>query len=182
MNFLEEFGQFLESKLEDFLKSNPQLNLSIIAQELKLEKEDTKKLILKEQMNLKTIESKILNLSKDIQVWHGRIEKAQQAQRLDLAQEAENRERELLTQGALLWRQMEETKQKITQYQEVLKSLEIKEKEVKEKIDKLNSQNNTNFNYQNYSYNANNNRYDDLEAKFQQWEIDQQLEQLKKNL
>ncbi|BAQ65331.1 TIGR04376 family protein [Geminocystis sp. NIES-3709] len=181
MNFFEDFSKFLESRLDEFLQSNPHLNLTIIAQELKAEKNDTLKLISQSESELKTIENKILTIGKDIQTWHSRIEKAQQAGRLDLAQEAENRERSLLTEGALLWRQMEEIKQKIKTNKELLISIETKEKEINLKIDQLKANQTYTNTYQSQSWNQNK-YYDDLETKFQQWEIDQQLQDMKNNL
>lgn len=181
MNFFEDFTKFLESRLDEFLQSNPHLNLSILAQELKQEKSDTIKLIFQEESDLKKIENDILNLGKEIQTWHNRIEKAQQAGRLDLAQEAENREHSLLTQGAFLWRQMEEIKHKITLNKELLSSIETKEKEVNLKIEQLKASQNYSNTYQAPSWNQSNYN-DDLESKFQQWEIDEQLQELKKNL
>ncbi|MGI0479900.1 TIGR04376 family protein [Geminocystis sp. CENA526] len=181
MNFFEDFTKFLESRLDEFLQSNPQLNLTILAQELKQQKSDTIKLIFQGESDLKKIENDILNLGKEIQTWHNRIEKAQQAGRLDLAQEAQDRENSLLTQGAFLWRQMEEIKQKIAVNKELLSSIETKEKEVNLKIDQLKASQNYNNTYQAPSWNKSNYN-DDLESKFQQWEIDQQLQELKKNL
>lgn len=181
MNFFEDFTKFLESRLDEFLQSNPHLNLSIIVQELKQEKNDTIKLIFQRESELKKIENNILTIGKDIQIWHSRIEKAQQAGRLDLAQEAENRQNSLLTQGALLWRQMEEIKHKIALNKELLSSIETKEKEVNLKIDQLKASQNYTNTYQPPSWNQTNYN-DDLESKFQQWEIDQQLQEMKKNL
>jgi len=185
MNFFEDFTKFLESRLDEFLQSNPQLNLTIIAQELKQEKLDNQKLILKNESDLKNIENKIFTIGKDIQVWHNRIEKAQQAGRLDLAQEAENREKSLLAEGALLWRKMEEIKEEITIKKELLASIHIKEKEINQKIEDLKK---SEYNQNNYSPNEqvrssnNTNYYDDLEDKFKQWEIELELEKMKNNL
>lgn len=181
MNFFEDFTKFLESRLDEFLQSNPQLNLTILAQELKQEKSDTIKLIFQGESDLKKIENDILNIGKEIQTWHNRIEKAQQARRLDLAQEAQDRENSLLTQGAFLWRQMEEIKQKIALNKELLSSIETKEKEVNLKIEQLKASQNYSNTYQTPSWNQSNYN-DDLERKFQQWEIDEQIQELKKNL
>lgn len=181
MNFFEDFTKFLESRLDEFLQSNPHLNLTIIAQELKQQKNDTINLIFQGESELKKIENNLLTIGKDIQTWHSRIEKAQQAGRLDLAQEAEIRQNSLLTQGALFWRQMEEIKHKITFNKELLSSIETKEKEVNLKIEQLKASQNYTNTYQTPSWDQTNYN-DDLESKFQQWEIDQQLQEMKKNL
>lgn len=181
MNFFEDFTKFLESRLDEFLQSNPHLNLIIIAQELKQEKTDTINLIFRGESELKKIENSLLTIGKDIQTWHSRIEKAQKAGRLDLAQEAENRQNSLLTQGALFWRQMEEIKQKIALNKELLSSIETKEKEVNLKIEQLKATQSYSNTYQAPSTNQTNYN-NDLESKFQQWEIEQQLQEMKKNL
>lgn len=181
MNFFEDFTKFLESRLDEFLQSNPHLNLTIIAQELKQQKRDAINLIFQSESELKKIENNLLTIGKDIQTWHNRIEKAQQAGRLDLAQEAEERQNSLLAQGALLWRKMEEIKHKISLNKELLSSIEIKEKEVNLKIEQLKASQSYGNTYQAPSWNKTN-YYDDLESKFQQWEIDQQLQEMKKNL
>ena len=61
MGIFEDFTNFLESRLEEFLQSNPHLNLTIIAQELNTEKQNTIKSISRLELELKTIENNILN-------------------------------------------------------------------------------------------------------------------------
>jgi uncharacterized protein (TIGR04376 family) len=184
MGIFEDFTIFLESRLEEFLQNNPHLNLTIIAQELNGEKQDTIKLISLLESELKTIENNILNLGKEIQLWFDRIEKAKGAGRVDLAAEAENRQSFLLNQGNLLWQDMEKTKQKIIKNKELLISLETKQQEVNLKIAQLKAKEQNN-----YSRPTDNNKYsyygsstDDLETKFHQWEIEQELQEMKNNL
>jgi uncharacterized protein (TIGR04376 family) len=185
MGIFEDFTNFLESRLEEFLQSNPHLNLTIIAQELNTQKQDTVKLISRLELELKKIENDILNLGKEIQTWYDRIEKAKLAGRLDLAQEAENRQSLLLNKGNLLWEEMEKNKQKIIENKKILISLETKQQEVNLKIAQLKAQEKNKFNSQtinNKSSYSSYNSQDDLETKFHQWEIEQELQQMKNNL
>lgn len=183
MSIFDDFTNFLESRLEEFLQSNPHLNLTIIAQELNTEKQNTIKSISRLELELKTIENNILNLGKEIQTWHDRIEKAKKVGRLDLATEAENRQSMLLNQGNLLWQKMEVNKYKIVENKQKLISLETKQQEVNLKIAQLKAKEENKFN----SPNTNNqssyhNKSDNLEAKFHQWEIEQELQEMKNNL
>lgn len=179
MGIFEDFSQFLESRLEEFLQSNPELNLTIIAQELKSKKQDTHQLIAKLELELKNIEKDILKLGKEIPIWHDRIEKAKLAQRLDLAKEAENRQSFLLNQGNLLWQKMDQKKQQIIENKKLLISLETKQQEVNLKIAQLKTKELND----NYSQTTNSQfSSDDLESKFNQWEIEQELQQMKNNL
>ncbi len=184
MGIFEDFTIFLESRIDEFLQSNPHLNLTIIAQELNAEKQDTLKLISRLESELKTIENNILNLGKEIQLWFDCIEKAKKAGRLDLASEAESRQSFLLNKGNLFWQEMEKTRQNIIKNKELLISLEAKQQEVNLKIAQLKAKEQNN-----YSRPTDNNKYsydgsstDDLEAKFHQWEIEQELQDMKNNL
>jgi uncharacterized protein (TIGR04376 family) len=183
MSIFDNFSNFLESRLEEFLQSNPHLNLTIIAQELNTQKQDTIKSISRLELELKAIENNIVSLGKEIQIWHDRIEKAKKLGRLDLATEAENRQSLLLNQGNLLWQKMKINKNKIVENKQNLISLETKQQEVNLKVAQLKAKEENKFN----SPSTNNqsfyeNKYDDLEAKFHQWEIEQELQKMKNNL
>lgn len=67
--------------------------MTIIAQEIKQEKEDTIGLINKLESRRKQLELDILKLVQDIKIWCERIEKAEKANRNDLAKEAEERKK-----------------------------------------------------------------------------------------
>ncbi|MBL1210641.1 TIGR04376 family protein, partial [Geminocystis sp. GBBB08] len=156
MGIFEDFTFFLESRLEDFLQNNPQLNLTIIAQELNTQKQDTIKSITRLELEQKKVENDILSLGKEIQIWFDRMNKAEKLRRLDLAKEAENRKNLLLNQGNLLWQEMEKTKEKIIKNKELLISLETKEQEVNLKIAQLKTKEQNNYkrtnDYNKYSY------------------------------
>jgi uncharacterized protein (TIGR04376 family) len=184
MGIFEDFSKFLESRLEEFLQSNPQLQLEVLLDELREQEKDTIKLILKLQAEQKKLETEIIALGKEIQKWHPRIEKARASGRLDLAQEAENREINLLRQGKLLWGQMEETKAKIHKSRDLLTSIEGKQKELQTKMAEMkknyaNSYSNKYYNSTNPSYSYSSDSLDPLDEKFRQWEIDQELKDMK---
>ncbi len=189
MGLFEDFSNFLESRLEEFLQNNPQLELQALLEQLKDEQRDTIKSIKQLQLDEKRIEAEILKVAKDIQRWHGWVSKAKSAGRKDLADEAQARENNLLSQGNLLWQQMEEVKQRIKESKELLISIEEKQKEVTLKIAQLKASenyaktNSTNYqtkSYNNYQYSGSN--FDPLEDKFEQWEMEQELDAMKRNI
>jgi uncharacterized protein (TIGR04376 family) len=190
MSLFEDFTNFLESRLEEFLQNNPQLELQVLSEQLKEQQRDTTKLINQLQLDETRIEGEILKVAKDIQTWHSRIDKAKGAGRQDLAEEAQVRENNLLNQGNLLWRQMQEVKQRITKAKELLISLEEKQQEINLKIAQLKATaNKVQPNTSNYqtttspqNYQDWDSQYDSLENKFQQWEMEQELEAMKRNL
>ncbi|AUC62094.1 TIGR04376 family protein [Cyanobacterium sp. HL-69] len=180
MGIFEDFSNFLESRLEEFLNSNPKLKLEVLSEELIAQEKETIKLILKLKAELQKLEQEITQLGKDIQKWHPRIEKARQSGRYDLAQQAEMREISLLQQGKIAWEKMEDTKKKIAQSREILASIEDKQKEIQLKMKQAQSTYNTPKYYNSSSqYSTYNDTLDPLEEKFQQWEVDQELKDMK---
>lgn len=189
MGLFEDFSRFLETRLEEFLQKNPHLELQAILEQLQEQERDTLRLITELEKEKKRLESEILSLGKDIQTWHARIEKAKAAGRLDLVQAAQEREAALLRQGNQLWGQMEGTKKRIIKAQELFRQIQKRKQEVQAKAAaakaaKVNNSSNWDtagwnqgINYQNYSRTA-----DPLEQKFQRWELEEELERMKRNL
>lgn len=191
MSIFENFTNFLESKLDEFLQSNPELNLTIIAQEIKQEKKDTIKLISKLESRRKQLELDILKLVQDIKIWCERIEKAEKANRNDLAREAEERKNTLLSQGNFAWQEMEKVKNQIVENNNKLINLENKEREINLKVKELEKTkqwtqsypSDSKYNsYGSYNNSGFNNSNDDLEKKFRDWEVSVELEELKKKM
>lgn len=183
MSIFEDFTKFLETTLDDFLQSNPQLNLMIMAQEVKQQKQESFTLLKKFELEQKKIESDIIQLGQEIKIWCDRIEKAEKVGRYDLKAEAEERRNLLLTKGNNLWQTMEAVKQKIVVNKQLLISLDEKEKEINLKIEQLKviSQPNNEKSY-NYSSPNQDRQYDYLDKKFQDWEVEMELEQMKKGM
>jgi uncharacterized protein (TIGR04376 family) len=179
---------FLEQRLEEFLHDNPHLELLALEEQINQQKQDTIKLISQLELTQKKLQDEILAVAQEIQTWHSRISKAKSAGRIDLANAAQEREAALLRQGNQLWGQMEAAKQQIIQSQELLKKIEQRQAEIKIKKQQFqSSQSQTYSNTDTKGWNQVDNKqypsgYDDLEAKFQQWEMDEEIEQMKRNI
>lgn len=191
MSIFENFTTFLESKLDEFLQSNPELNLTILAQEVKQQKKDTLRTINQLEIRQKKLETDILELVRDIKLWCERIEKAEKVKRFDLVQEAEQRKNLLLSKGNSAWMEMEKVKSQIVDNKQKMINIEEKEREINLKIQELekskaqaNYYSNTSqySNYSNQSYSNFNSINDDLEQKFRDWEVSMELEAMKKNM
>lgn len=190
MGLFEDFSNFLESRLEEFLRDNPHLELEALLEQLQEEKQENIKLIAQLDLERKKLDNEIISVAKEIQVWHGRIETAKAAGRLDLEQAAQEREASLLRLGNLVWHQRASVEKRINEGKELLISIDKRQQEVKTKISQTkanqeysqaNKWDNTGWNQKvNYSYNQNN--FDPLEEQFQKLETDDELEKMKKNL
>ncbi len=172
---------FLEDRLEEFLRNNPHLQLQALEEQLLEQEEETLKLILDLQKQEKRCQDQILTTAQDIQKWHERVTKAQSSQQKDLIKAAQEKEEALLRQGNQLWGQMQGAKQQIESAKNLYKQIQAKLKEVKAKIaENKNNSSNTQAQWT-QSRNTKFNIPDDLEAKFRQLEMEQELEQLKRN-
>lgn len=189
MGLFDDINQFLEERLDEFLQDNPHLELQALEEQLREQEQDTTKLIAKLQLEEKSLQDQILAIASDIQTWHGRIGKAETANRKDLADAAREREAELLRQGNQVWGQMEGVKQRATKAQELLQQVKQKRQELK-KSAQAQAQAQTSSSYKSdtigWDRGATSPQYrrsaDPLEAEFQQWEVDEELEQIRKNL
>jgi uncharacterized protein (TIGR04376 family) len=191
MGVFDEVSQFLETRLEEFLRQNPQLELQVLLQQIQDQEKETLQLL----HNLKTQQSQqeeqLLALAEDIKLWHGRIQKAQQAKRLDLVTAAQQRESELLQQGNQLWGQRLHTLERFQQAQKLSRQMQQRRQEVQNQIDSLKAQvpRSTSTSApksappppQSTSQNHNQGG-DPLEAEFQRWELDEELNRLKRKL
>ena len=186
MNLLSDLGKFLETRLEEFLQSNPNLELQYLSEQLKEQEEQTFKLITENQEEKKNLESSIISLAGEIKIWHRRTLKAKLAQRLDLSKASQERELSLVQQGTQLWENMKKVERKITQSKTLLSQIrerrkEITAKKIEFKVDGATpdycmdeKQNIKEDNFKKAS--------DSLENDFQRWELDNELEELRKNI
>lgn len=192
MGIFDDFSRFLETRLEEFLRNNPHLELQALVEQLKEQEQDTRSLIRELESQKKRLEDEILALAQDIQTWHARIEKAKKAQRLDLAQAAQEREAALLRQGNQVWGQMEGAKKRLIQSQELLQQIQQRQKEVQIKAEQMKTekaktaQTTTNSDTVGWNQGANYKTYsraaDPLEATFHDWELEDELKEMKRNL
>ena len=187
MGLFDDVSQFLETRLEEFLRNNPHLELQALLEQLREQEQDTTKLIIALQAEQKRQETQLFDLAQDIQTWHGRIGKAESAQRLDLAKAAQEREAALLRQGNLIWGQMEGTKERLTQAQELVQQIKQRQIEVRTQATKMPAQP-PDINEDTIGWNQGGNTQtytrgnDTLEAEFQQWDLESELERLKREM
>lgn len=190
MGLFDDVSRLLEERLDEFLKNNPHLELQALLDQVEEQERDTIQLISSLQSEQKRLETEILAIAEDIQKWHIRINKAQTAGRLDLAQAAQEREAALLRQGNQLWGKMEGTKKRLTDAQELIKQIQQGKKELQVKVEQAKTQTTASSNTntrgweegQNYSAYRYSKETDPLEKEFQQWDMDEELERLKKEI
>jgi uncharacterized protein (TIGR04376 family) len=189
MGLFEDFSKFLETRLEEFLRNNPHLELQALEDKVREQEEEAVRLLADLRRREQQLESEILSTAQEIQRWHVRIEKAKQAQRLDLVKPAEEREAALLRQGNQLWGQMEMTKTRIQQTLELQQQIKIRQQEVKAKVAEAEAARVRNPEQQ-WQTTGWNQRYqssfsgaaDPLEQTFRKWETDAELEELKRQM
>ncbi|NEO30188.1 MAG: TIGR04376 family protein [Symploca sp. SIO3C6] len=190
MGLFDDLNRFLENRLEEFLRNNPHLELQALEEQLREQEKDTLRLIADLQVQSKRLQDEILAIAQDIQRWHQRVEKAKANNREDLARGAQEREAALLRQGNQRWGQMEGVKQQITQAKQLLNQIQQRRQEVQAKAAQAKAAKasyqaqqrwetsgwNQSSNYTSYSHS------DPLEEKFQRWETEDELEQMKRNV
>ncbi|MBE9186356.1 TIGR04376 family protein [Microcoleus sp. LEGE 07076] len=193
MGLFDDFSRFLETRLEEFLRSNPHLELQAIEEQLKEQEEDTLRLILEIQKQEKTLQAEILSAAQEIQRWNDRANKAKAAKRLDLAQAAQERQATLLRQGNQRWGQMQGCKERIEKAKELYRQIQSRRKEVRAKAAEATvaaaaqtttkTEQNWDTKGWNQTYNYNSfNAADPLEDKFQHWEAQEELDRMKRNI
>lgn len=193
MGVFEDFSAFLETRLEEFLRNNPHLELQALEEQLREQEEETIRLLADLRLRQKRLQDEILATAQEVQRWHVRIEKARQAQRFDLVKPAEEREAALLRQGNQLWGQMEGVKQRIAQTVELQQQIQLRRKEVRTKVveaqqtARASSQTQAEQQWQTTGWNQGysvgySKSSDPLEQTFKQWETDAELEELKRQM
>lgn len=136
MGLLDDFSRFLETRLEEFLRAHPQLELQAIEEQLREQEEDTLRLVTELRQQEQRLQEQILETAQDIQRWHIRIEKAKKA-RPELVEPAQQREAALLRHGNQLWGQMQGAKQRQQQAQALLQQIQQRRQEVRAKAAEL---------------------------------------------
>ncbi len=189
MGVFENFSRFLETRLEEFLRNNPHLELEALDEQLREQEEGTIRLIKELQFQEKKLQDDILATAQEIQRWHSRIDKAKAAARLDLAHAAQEREAALLRQGNQLWGQMQGYKERLQKANELLPQIQLRRQEVKAKYAevqaaraKYKSEHTWETTGWNQNYKPNINQADSLDEQFRRWEADEELERLKRQM
>jgi uncharacterized protein (TIGR04376 family) len=196
MGLLEDISRFLETRLEEFIRANPQMELQVLDDQLRSQEAEVGRLILDFRNQEKKLQEQILAIAEDIKIWYSRAQKATDSKRPDLASAAKEREAALLRQGNQVWGQMELIRNRLSQTVELQSQVHQRREEVKLKIAQnveANRQNpqaqksasSSNWNsstWQNLNPPPAANSDDPLEAQFQRWEMDEELESLKRKM
>jgi uncharacterized protein (TIGR04376 family) len=190
VSLFEDLSRFLESRLEEFLRNNPHLELQALEEQLREQEEDTRRLIAELKLQEKKVEEEIFNTAQEVQRWHIRIDKAKAANRIDLIQPAQEHEAGLLRQGNQLWGHMKGVKERITKTQELYQQIQVRRQEVRAKAaeaEAARASAKAGAQKQNVAWNQGStfkstSGMDSLEAEFSRWEAQEELEEMKKNL
>ncbi|MCT7963150.1 TIGR04376 family protein [Laspinema sp. D1] len=189
MGLFEDMSRFLETRLEEFMRNNPHLELQVLEEQLREQEEDTLKLILELQRKEKQLQDSILSTAQEIQLWHDRVSKAKSANREDLVRAAQEREASLLREGNQFWGQMQGVKERIEKAKELYRQIQVRRREVKAKsveAEAARAQTKTQTSWDtgwNKSYNRSfSSGADPLDQEFRRWEADEELERLKRNM
>ncbi|NJL87984.1 MAG: TIGR04376 family protein [Leptolyngbyaceae cyanobacterium SM1_1_3] len=198
MGLFEDLSRFLETRLDEFLRANPHLELMALEEQLRGQEEDAINLLGDLKRREKQLEDSVLSTAQDIQRWHERMQKAAAAQRQDLMRAAQEREAALLRQGNHLWGQMKGIKEQIEQTRELQRRIHEKRRELKTKIARAEAQRTaaraakatspepatswgtTGWNQSPYT--TFDRPVDPLEETFQRWETEEELEDLKRQM
>lgn len=189
MGLFDDLSRFLENRLEEFLRNNPHLELEALLEQLRQQEEDTLKLIADLQVQEKRSQEEILSTAQEIQRWHIRVQKAQNANRQDLAAAAQEREAALLREGNQRWGHMQGLKERIDQSKELLGKIQARRQEVQAKAAEAQTARAQAQTQQRLETNgwwnpasSYSSGFDDLEDKFRRWETQDELEQMKRNM
>ncbi len=189
MGLFDDVSRFLEERLEEFLRNHPHLELQALEEQLREQEEGTLQLIADLQRQGSQLKTEILDTAKEVQRWHERVAKAKAAGRFDLAEPAQEREASLLRQGNQLWGKMEGVKQRLKQAQELQRKIQQRRQEVKVKAAQVDADRSrqTQQSWQTAGWGQQQpfsrpNPADPLEQQFQRWELDDEMERLKRNM
>jgi uncharacterized protein (TIGR04376 family) len=193
MGLFDDVSKFLETRIDEFLKNNPHLELQALDEKLFEQERESDRLIIDLKSRLQGVESQIRTTAQDIKLWHTRIEKAKAARRFDLVRPAEEHEAKLLREGNQLWGQMELLRDRITQTEELYLKIKTNRQELKIKLEQVRAQrqaahatnpSSTSGNpwVGSWSTQAAPNSSDPLDREFAKWEAEEELQRLKRNM
>jgi uncharacterized protein (TIGR04376 family) len=184
MGLLDDLNQFLEMRLEEFLQSNPHLELLALEESLNDQEAEVNRLLVDLKAQLQQIQADIRATAQEVQRWHLRVDKARSANRPDLVEKAQEREATLLHQGNQQWSRMRLLQERIQQSQTLLQQTQARRQEVRAKAAEMKTAQvkaDPQSSQQGWSA-APPKGADPLEAAFSRWEADLELEDLKRNM
>lgn len=193
MGLFEDLSKFLETRLDEFLRANPHLELMGLEDQLRGQEQDAINLLGDLKRREQQLKDQILATAQDIQKWHERLIKAKAANRPDLVALAEEREATLLRQGNQYWGQMQGVVTQMEQVRSLQQQIHERRRELKAKMAQLEAEQaaqraaqhtstwETGW-YQRPNVGAASTSADPVEAAFQRWETEQELETLKRQM
>jgi len=189
MGLFDDFSKLLEERLDEFLRNNPHLELLALEEKLREQEEEALKLMTDLKLQEQRVQDEILKIAQEIQLWHARIAKAKAANRLDLAEPAQEQEASLLRQGNQRWGQMEMLKERIRQTQDLQQKILVRRKEVQAKVaeaqaTRASAKATQSWEAIGWSQTPTQSRSSgtSLEQQFQRWEAEEELERLKRQM
>ncbi|MBC7822424.1 MAG: TIGR04376 family protein [Candidatus Parcubacteria bacterium] len=190
MGLFDDFSQFLEARLDEFMRNNPHLELQALEEKLREQEQETRRLMADLRLKEQQLQDGILATAQEIQRWHSRIEKAKTAGRMDLAEPAQAHEAGLLREGNQKWGQMEILKQRLKQTEELQQQIQTRRQEVQTKLTEAQAaraaQTETRWAVNGWNQDQNatymHGSADPLEQEFKRWEAQEELEQMKRKM
>ncbi len=190
MGLFDDFSQFLEARLDEFMRNNPHLELQALEEKLREQEQETRRLMADLRLKEQQLQDGILATAQEIQRWHSRIEKAKTAGRMDLAEPAQAHEAGLLREGNQKWGQMEILKQRLKQTEELQQQIQTRRQEVQTKLTEAQAaraaQTETRWAVNGWNQDQNatymHSSADPLEQEFKRWEAQEELEQMKRKM
>jgi uncharacterized protein (TIGR04376 family) len=188
MGLFDDFSQFLEARLDEFLRNNPHLELQALEEKLRDQEQETRRLMADLQLKEKQLQEEILTTAQEIQRWHLRIEKAKAGGRMDLAEPAQAHEAALLREGNQKWGQMEMLKERLKQTETLQQKIQTRRQEVQTELTQAQAaraaqtEQRWAVNGWNQSTSYIHNSADPLEQQFSRWEAQEELEQMRRKM
>lgn len=201
MGLFEDLSKFLETRLDEFLRANPHLELLGLEDQLRGQEQDAINLLGNLKRREQQLQDEILATAQEIQKWHGRLVKAKAAHRPDLVAMAEEREAALLRQGNQSWGQMQGVNVQIQQTRALQQQIHERRRELKAKIAQAEAERSAQRSaqratqrsaqppnsretgwYQSPMAGMGQTSLDPVEEAFQRWETEQDLDDLKRQM
>ncbi|BAC88485.1 TIGR04376 family protein [Gloeobacter violaceus] len=175
MGVWEDFSQFLEGRLEEFLEKNPRLKLLVLLENVRQQEAEAEQQLTQCQADMRRIQDEIVAVARDVQKWQDRIAQAKAGGREDLAQAAKERSDALLRRGNELWGQMSVLKEQQQQTAAMLSRIAQKRQELEAHMAAQQGETAARS-ARSMGFEGS----DDLDARFRDWELEQELERLKR--
>ncbi|TAD80407.1 MAG: TIGR04376 family protein [Oscillatoriales cyanobacterium] len=187
MGLFDDLTQFLETRLEEFLREHPELELRALDEQLREQEADARRSLTELQGREQQIKTEIWETAQDVQRWHTRIAKVEAAGETALAAAAREREAALLRQGNQLWGQMQGIRARIQTLDDLVGQVVARRQEVSARAAAAQASTSRAANpNRSQAWSTTGDRTgagpDSLEEQFRRWEMDDELDQLKRQM